>query len=505
MNETKVRSAKPSDRAGDAGRFSVKNAEKTKGKVEATRQHHESTSRKAKPPEETVPLGLSFSEAGHSPDTPAASEATVPPILLEGDEPVSTGQIQTGPQKFAVAPGPAETRFEPSRTELPQAYGTGQLLLVARDPGVLYAHWDPTSKQIELSQQASVGSHLRLRIHADNLEGPVVTEVPVHAAARHWFVQVSGGATRYVAQYGYQPNGGRWHEIASSEPAASPKEITKPSEPVRFATLQFPVAEPPASSELGLLGAAASEVLSTRSASKPGAAPGALIPEFPLPPPLTRISAQAEPESMAEETALQQGPQPFKPSLPRQTPPTGPATALPLMPAAETEWSSAQERALAELINWSLIRHERVSSHEIAQVLSGEFERGRLFTVGEAPSNLAAAPQPALSSLGLGEVNAERRGFWFNVNAELVIYGATEPDAKVAFAGQVIRLRPDGTFSYRFALPDGSYHLSVSATSAQGDMRQAEFDFYRATRYTGQVGSGAETSELKPPVAPLGT
>ena len=494
MNETKVRSAKPSDRTGDTRRFSVKHAEKTKGKAQGTPEHQESSSSKSITPEESLPLGLSFTEASSPPDPPAPSTAAVPPILLEGDEPISTGPIQTSPQKFVVAARPAEPRFEPSRAELPQAYGTGQLLLMARDPGCLYAHWDPTPKQKELSQQASVGAHLRLRIHADSLEGPVVTEVPVHQESRHWFVNVSGGATRYVAEYGYQANGG-WHEIASSGPAASPKAVPNPSEPVRFATLQFPIAEPPVITGPGVPNAVGTELRSPRQAPKGLAATGGLIPEFPLPPPLTRVSAQAASELPAQATGLQKGAQSHQPSLRSQPPTAGPATALPLAPATKTEWSLAQEQALSELIRWSLVRHERVSSEEIAQVLIGEFERGPLTTVGEAPPALAVAPQLAMSSFGLGEMIPERRGFWLNVNAELVIYGATEPDAKVTLGGQAIQLRPDGTFSHRFALPDGSYDLSVSATSAQGDMRQAEFDFHRATRYTGQVGVGPETSD----------
>src|SRR5688500_20153543 len=36
------------------------------------------------------------------------------------------------------------------------------------------------------------------------------------------------------------------------------------------------------------------------------------------------------------------------------------------------------------------------------------------------------------------------RKFWFKINAELIIYGATEPDAKVAIADRPIKLRPDG-------------------------------------------------------------
>jgi len=60
------------------------------------------------------------------------------------------------------------------------------------------------------------------------------------------------------------------------------------------------------------------------------------------------------------------------------------------------------------------------------------------------------------------------RKFWLVVNCELIVYGATEPDAKVTMQGKPIKLRPDGTFSARFALPDGMQTIPVEATSNDG-------------------------------------
>jgi len=96
----------------------------------------------------------------------------------------------------------------------------------------------------------------------------------------------------------------------------------------------------------------------------------------------------------------------------------------------------------------------------------------------------------------------QRKGFWFNVNAELIIYGATEPSATVSIGGRQIRLRPDGSFSYRFALPDGHYDLPAVATSADGtDSREAGLKFARDTEYRGDVGQHPQDSALKPPKA----
>lgn len=74
---------------------------------------------------------------------------------------------------------------------------------------------------------------------------------------------------------------------------------------------------------------------------------------------------------------------------------------------------------------------------------------------------------PGMGSLALmSPVRKKQRAFWFVLNAELIVYGATEPDAKVSVQGRPVTLRPDGTFTLRFALPDGTQVIPCSATSA---------------------------------------
>ena len=62
---------------------------------------------------------------------------------------------------------------------------------------------------------------------------------------------------------------------------------------------------------------------------------------------------------------------------------------------------------------------------------------------------------------------AEKK-FWLVVNTELVVYGATEPDAKLTVQGKEVKLREDGTFTLRFTLPDGKQVIPVEATSKDG-------------------------------------
>ncbi len=74
----------------------------------------------------------------------------------------------------------------------------------------------------------------------------------------------------------------------------------------------------------------------------------------------------------------------------------------------------------------------------------------------------------AVGSLFSMAVPQKERGFWFIVNTELVVYGATQPDATVTIQGKPVSLRPDGTFSVRFALPDGEHVIPVTAQSPDG-------------------------------------
>jgi hypothetical protein len=75
-----------------------------------------------------------------------------------------------------------------------------------------------------------------------------------------------------------------------------------------------------------------------------------------------------------------------------------------------------------------------------------------------------------------------------HVNAELIIYGGTTPDAKVRIDGHDITLSKDGTFSYHFVFPDGNFHIPIDATSADGvETRTALLSFLRMTELEGDV------------------
>ena len=74
---------------------------------------------------------------------------------------------------------------------------------------------------------------------------------------------------------------------------------------------------------------------------------------------------------------------------------------------------------------------------------------------------------PAFERLGSG-VNANGQRFNFQVDAHMIVHGATDPRASVTVAGEPIRLQPDGSFALRLELPDRRQVLPVVASSRDG-------------------------------------
>jgi hypothetical protein len=74
----------------------------------------------------------------------------------------------------------------------------------------------------------------------------------------------------------------------------------------------------------------------------------------------------------------------------------------------------------------------------------------------------------SLGSLGLGATAGFGHKFHFEIDAELVVFGTTEPGAKLTIQGEPVRVKPDGTFSVRFHMPDSRQIIPAVASSADG-------------------------------------
>ncbi len=81
------------------------------------------------------------------------------------------------------------------------------------------------------------------------------------------------------------------------------------------------------------------------------------------------------------------------------------------------------------------------------------------------PMGTSTASRFGLASGHLDHANEE---FAFDVDAELVVFGAAEPGSRVAIKGEPVRMQADGTFVVRFSLPDRRQVLPIVASSADG-------------------------------------
>lgn len=380
----------------------------------------------------------------------------IPAILLEGDGPTPLGAGGPG-RRYVLGPDTsASTATMGAPADLPESYGTGALILAARDPHWVYAHWDFTREEIRNHNRLSADGHLILRIYRGG--GDVVSEIHVHPESRNWFVPVPQGGTRYAGELGYRDHQRKWVSLARSSATLTPPEGSSSDTTVTFATI------PPDVPFMQLVASVKTVLRQNRTlveALRESHLPG--LPDF---------------------------------SAPKQT---------------QAEWTPVQQEAVARAVSMDSMRRVWIGSVEITELVRRQLaEQTSSLALAEA-GRVAGAPGPerigaageasSVTSPAEGFAPGRRpKGFWFNINAELVVYGSTEPDARVLLGDRQIRLRPDGSFSFRFALPDGEFSLPATAQSADGeDTREAKLKFARGTTYQGEVGKHAQDSRLKAP------
>jgi len=117
--------------------------------------------------------------------------------------------------------------------------------------------------------------------------------------------------------------------------------------------------------------------------------------------------------------------------------------------------------------SWVTDEEWMIPEDVFARLYGMGFGLGRSSPVGRAWKERA---KQGLFSSGISSSPVRKeikeRSFWMKVDCELIVYGATQPDAKVTVQGMPINLRPDGTFTLRYYLPDGKQVIPVKATSA---------------------------------------
>ncbi len=105
------------------------------------------------------------------------------------------------------------------------------------------------------------------------------------------------------------------------------------------------------------------------------------------------------------------------------------------------------------------------------------------------PSGVGMWAVPSASGLNMSGVGfsasavpTRPRKFWLVADAELIVYGATEPDATVTIGDRKIKLNPDGTFRFQMSFQDGMIDYPIKAVAVDGEQtRSIHMNFERET------------------------
>ncbi len=355
------------------------------------------------------------------------AELPVPALSVGGSSPSSPSPAMPAPQPPQNGTAKDLPAYE-FLGYLPDSYGTKKLFLVARDPHILFAYWDLSPVQYQEAARAAHDGKVFLEVYVPG-EGRV-QQIHIWDTHRNWYLQVNRPDTSFVAQLGYYRPDGGFEVLARSAEIRTPRDNLSPNTDARFVTVPFSVS----------------------------------FREL-----FNMIAGQAQPgEELAETLARLQRSDfelPFQARIPRD-----------LTPKESDE--------LLEYLGDEEIRRRMVGSFEITEILKKRFET--MVSSGQWASS-AGAWVTSISS-PFGASFGRERGFHMHVNAELIIYGGTSPDAKVRVDGHDISLGKDGTFHYHFVFPDGNFHIPIDATSADGvETRSALLSFLRLTELEGDV------------------
>jgi hypothetical protein len=311
--------------------------------------------------------------------------------------------------------------------DLPGGYGESRIVLMPRDPQWAYAYWDiPNDHKEELRRQG--GQQLALRLYdvtdvSLEYQSPhSVQEYLCDELAREWYLPIPVSDRDYVIDIGYRCADGRWLVLGRSAPVRVPPVY--PSDWIEdiFITVNW---------EEELVGKTVYELV----------------------PPSKRQTYAGEVSNPLYDNlfAMAQG--------------------VEAQRIAGSLFGSMQQ------VPGSVLPQEVLSSYV--------FPSGVGMWAVPTVSGLASYSGVGMMS-GVGfsasAIPVRPRKFWLVADAELIVYGATEPDATVTIGGRPIKLNPDGTFRFQMSFQDGSIDYPIMAVAADGEQtRSIHMKFNRET------------------------
>ncbi|XWK86652.1 MAG: DUF4912 domain-containing protein [Phormidium sp.] len=133
------------------------------------------------------------------------------------------------------------------------------------------------------------------------------------------------------------------------------------------------------------------------------------------------------------------------------------------------------------------------SQTQQATARSGNGFHDSFFGMVQTPNLAAQTVSSYIFPSGIGQwasgvgfskeaVPERSRQFWLMADAELVVYGATEPDAVITIGGRPIKANSDGTFRFQLSFQDGMLDFPIEAFAPDGEQtRSIHLQFHRET------------------------
>ena len=121
--------------------------------------------------------------------------------------------------------------------------------------------------------------------------------------------------------------------------------------------------------------------------------------------------------------------------------------------------------------------HER-----LYQVATDYTKRSRTGSEEFMENNSKYTPNPSQNDSGAGlwasglnesGVGISNRSFWLVADAELIVYGATDPSANLTIGDEKVPLASDGTFRLQVPFRDGLQNYEIKATDSVGEQNRS--------------------------------
>ena len=398
--------------------------------------------------------------------------------------------------KFNVVGHPADGDIDLSGIDdglppLPDGYGDSRIVLMPRDPQWAYVYWDtPHTHKEELRRQGGERLALRLydvtNIDRDYQSPHGMQQCDCDELARDWYLQIPVSDRDYQAEIGYLTHDGRWLMLARSNTIRIPpiypsdwsedhfKTVTWEEE-LRGKTLMTLVDPNQKSRGLhdqmyALSQAGEAERVAGSIYGSMQHIPGS-VPHVPgsvsqVAGSIQHVAGSMAPYQAAESSYAWGA---SGAGLLRGMP--GPGGVVPTVSGAIPTLSGVGMGLNVSGLNVSGISGLNVSGLNMSGLNMSGLNMSGISGLTMSGVGFSASMPPA-----------RPRKFWLVADAELIVYGSTEPDATVTIAGQPVPLSPEGTFRFHTNFPDGNIDYPIMAVAADGEQnRSIHMTFDRQT------------------------